>query len=79
MTYEEFVDNVMMHTKICPPDWRKGQCVFVVVDYHFDVARECQFTHGVDCFYDDSQIDAFLRKAYEIIQERGLLDLVENG
>ena len=46
-----------------PEGWREGQFVFnVIKDYFGSVAREVQFKDGVDCFYDDKQIDNFIQK-----------------
>ena len=49
-----------------PKDWREGQAVFNYVDRVYDVARDAQFGYNVDCFYDDSKIDAFIEICAEI-------------
>lgn len=46
-----------------PPEIRRGQHVFNVVDCLFGVARDVMFEDGVDCFYDDTKIDEFLKRA----------------
>jgi len=66
LTFEEFHKFIMDEIKNCPENWRKGQSVFNIVDKCFGVAREVQFTHNVDCFYNDNAIPEFIKKAYEI-------------
>lgn len=62
--YEDFKDLVMKKVGECPRCWRKGQAVFNVVDEQFNVAREVQFVDNVDCYYDDTKIEEFLRHAW---------------
>lgn len=50
-----------------PPQWREGQYVFNYIDRVYGVARTVQFNENVDCFYDDSKIDAFIEKCANII------------
>ena len=50
-----------------PKNWRKGQSVFNYIDNVYGVARTIQFKWGIDCFYNDNNIDEFLNKAVEII------------
>ena len=46
-----------------PKNWRNGQFVFNRVEEIFgSVAREVQYQDKVDCFYLDSQIDKFIEK-----------------
>lgn len=45
---------------------RRGQAVFNATEEIYGVAREVQFKDRIDCFYDDSQIEAFLDAAYNI-------------
>lgn len=64
MTKEEFVSEVLeasgKHRKKYPC-LRKGQSIFNYVDENYGpVARQVQFEDGVDCFYIDEKIDAFL-------------------
>ena len=57
-----------------PKDWREGQFVFNRVEEIFGkVAREVQFQDGVDCFYRNDLIDAFLAKVSERLQSNGEL------
>lgn len=69
MTFEKFVSEIFALVEECPKVWRKGQAVFNVVDAKYGVARAVQFEDKVDCFYDDSKIDAFLSAAWERIRE----------
>lgn len=50
-----------------PKNWRKGQSVFNYIDAVYGVARNIQFYYGIDCFYNDDNIDDFLDKAVELI------------
>lgn len=52
-----------------PEQWREGQNVFNYIDSVYGISRHIQFKEGIDCFYDDSKIDAFLEKAVKIINE----------
>lgn len=71
MTKEEFVYTVKdLSGKLRKehPELRQGQAIFNVVDRNFDnIARIAQFDYGVDCFYDDSMIEPFLDKCYELL------------
>ena len=50
------------------PHIRYGQAVFNYVDEKYGVARIAQFDYGVDCFYDDTKVEPFLDKCYELIK-----------
>ena len=50
------------------PHIRYGQAVFNYVDEKYGVARVAQFDHGIDCFYDDTKVEKFLDKCYELIK-----------
>ncbi len=69
ITYEEFVNDVLTLIGECPRYWRMGQSVFNIVDARYNVARTVQFGYGIDCFYDDNQIEEFLRKSYDVLKE----------
>ena len=58
-TYEDV--NALIFSVPIPPHWRKGQFVFNYIDEIYGVARHVQFVDHVDCFYNDGQIDSFLR------------------
>ena len=73
MTKDEFVYKVKdLSGKLRKehPELRKGQAVFNVTDHEYNgVARICQFDYGIDCFYDDSMIEPFLDKCYELFDK----------
>ena len=48
----------------CPKGWRKGQFVFNYIDRVYGIARKIQFEVGVDCFYHDEDIEAFVTQAF---------------
>ena len=50
------------------PRIRYGQAVFNYVDEKYGVARIAQFDYGIDCFYDDTKVEQFLDKCYELIK-----------
>lgn len=64
-TYEEFREDILLKVECCPKEWRKGQAVFNVVDCEYGVARSVQFNDGIDCFYDDTRIEEFLKAAWK--------------
>lgn len=67
LTKEEFFAKIGIAMKQMPNNWRKGQKVFNAIDTEFGVtARTVQFQYGIDCFNDDSKINEFRDKAYEI-------------
>ena len=39
------------------------------IDEKYNVAREAQFVHHIDCFYVDDYIDSFIAKCAEILTE----------
>lgn len=67
MTAKELHDEIHAWMPEKPKNWREGQAVFNYVDETYGVARIVQFYENIDCFYDDSQIDAFIVKSAEII------------
>ena len=70
MTYEEFISTIWAEVAKCPKNWRKGQSVFNVMEEQFGkVARDVQFQDGIDCFYHDDEIDAFIEKCWERIDD----------
>ena len=64
--YKQLIDNEIANY---PSTWREGQKVFNAIDSLFNVARKTQFEKGVDCFYDDNNIDDFISTSYEIYSE----------
>lgn len=70
MTTEELKQEIYNWMPNKPKNWREGQAVFNYVDQVYGAARTAQFGYNVDCFYDDSKIDAFIETCAEIISER---------
>lgn len=67
LTKEEFNSIIGVTIKQMPSNWRKGQKVFNAIETEFGlIARTVQFKYGIDCFNDDSKIEEFKDKAYEI-------------
>ena len=64
-SYFEYL--IWRETLYRPTYIRRGQAVFNATEeiYGSPVARGVQFEDGVDCFYDDTQIGAFLEAAYK--------------
>lgn len=69
LTKEEFFAKINEAIKQMPSCYRDGQKVFNAIDIIFGVAREVQLQYRIDCFYDDSKIDSFKDKAYEIYKK----------
>ena len=71
MDYKDLKERVVYHLKYNKPrKWRDGQFVFNYIDCIYGVAKDVQFKDGVDCFYDDTQIDEFIKmSAKRIIVE----------
>lgn len=69
-SFEKFVKEVMDEAEKRPEFIRKGQAVFNYVDEFYGVARTAQHKHNIDCFYDDSKIDDFLKICYNLIKEK---------
>ena len=67
MTAKELHDEIYAWMPKKPKNWREGQAVFNYVDLTYGVARFVQFEDRIDCFYDDSKIDAFIETCAEII------------
>lgn len=67
MTLEEFRNEVLTAMSYKPKHWRDGQFVFNYINKNYRVARYVQFIDGIDCFYNDSNIDAFIVKCHEAL------------
>lgn len=66
MKYEDFWKEIFKRPEDIPADWRLGQYVFNIVEAKYgSVAREVQFQDGIDCFYDDTKIEDFLKAVYK--------------
>ena len=83
-SFEEFRSGVFKFVDNKPKAWRDGQAVFNYINDTYGVARAVQFGKNVDCFFDDSKIDEFIRESYDmyldgcIENERWVLEKVEN-
>lgn len=67
MTFEEFKKDIKDGINELPNNWRYGQKVFNYIDAQYGVARTVQFIDGIDCFYNDDIVDAFVIRSYEYI------------
>lgn len=65
-SFEEFRSGVFKFVENKPKAWRDGQAVFNYINDTYGVARAVQFGKNVDCFFDDTKIDEFIREAYDI-------------
>lgn len=65
-SFEEFRSGVFRFVENKPKAWRDGQAVFNYINDTYGVARAVQFGKNVDCFFDDTKIDEFIREAYDI-------------
>lgn len=65
-TKEQFRREIYDAINNRPYDWRKGQTAFNYIDENYGLARMVQFEYHIDCFYDDSMIEKFIDKCYEI-------------
>ena len=63
-SFELFRQDILSKASKRNNSIRLGQEVFNIIDSEYHVARKVQFVDGVDCFYDDSNIDAFLYCCY---------------
>jgi len=67
MNYEDFKKEIENAINTRRKSWRKGQAVFNYIDDNYGVARDVQFKDNVDCFYDDTRIESFVRLAFKRI------------
>lgn len=65
-TFEEFAEPIYyLASTEKPQNWRYGQAIFNYTEKLYgDIARRVQFEWNIDCFYDDSKADTFLRACY---------------
>ena len=71
MTKEEFKSNIKTAAGITRkkhPELRKGQAIFNETDKSEHVAR-IAMDYNFDCFYDDTMIEPFLDKCWEIYHQ----------
>lgn len=70
MKYETFASEILNLAQECPREWRLGQSVFNIVEAMCgNIAREVQFQDGIDCFYDNTKIEDFLKAVYRRLNE----------
>lgn len=70
MKYETFASEILNLVQECPREWRSGQSVFNIVEAMCgDIARKVQFQDRIDCFYDDTKIEDFLKAVYKRLNE----------
>ena len=70
MSFEKFYYEVLDFARNkAPKSWRLGQAVFNYIDERYGVARTVQFGHNIDCFYDDTLIDDFIKCSYDVLKE----------
>lgn len=69
ITYEEFKNECLTVAENRHSHIRKGQAIFNYVDEKYDVAREAQFVHGIDCYYLDDKIDELIKCTYNILKD----------
>lgn len=67
LSKEKLKEEIFKNEK--PQFWRDGQFVFNYIDSVYGVARDVQFKDGIDCFYRDDKIDAFIEAAANRINE----------
>lgn len=63
-SFEDFRNDIISKASKRDQHIRFGQEVFNIMDAEYHIARKVQFVDGVDCFYDDSNIEAFLYCCY---------------
>lgn len=68
-TKEVFLRKIYEEAKKMQPIQRKGQSIFNATELLYQVGRVVQMHDGVDCFYNDNQINQFLDLAYEAYVE----------
>jgi hypothetical protein len=70
MTNEELKQEIEDHRSSKPKNWREGQFVFNYIDQIYKgLARAVQFNDGVDCFYNDKEIDNFINCCVKRLNE----------
>lgn len=69
MRFNELKDEVYSAMQNKPKEWRSGQFVFNYIDDKYGVAREVQFIDNIDCFYNDNQIEEFIKCSLKRIND----------
>lgn len=74
MTYDEFKKDVLDFLKDKPKEWRDGQAIFNYINEKYEVARYVQFMEGIDCFFNDNMIEAFIKASYEAVLKKNAIE-----
>lgn len=74
MRKSDFLNEIDIAIDDKPRYWRRGQAVFNYIDSKYGIAREVQFSRGIDCFYNDDMIGAFVDAAYDILMSGDVND-----
>lgn len=72
---ENFKKAILEGLKNKPKELRDGQYVFNYINEHYDVARTVQYVDGIDCFYNDNEIDKFIEVCYERITGKKVINI----
>lgn len=78
-SFEEFKRNVLNFVDNKSREWRDGQAVFNYIDDKYGVARAVQFDKHIDCFYDNTKIDDFIREAHDIYLDNCIENEIKNS
>ena len=73
-----FRSEVMAAMKNKPEKCRDGKFVFNYIEEKYGVAHYVQFTEGVNCYFDDKQIDEFISLCYKNLGN-DINDIIFNG
>jgi hypothetical protein len=68
-SYQEYKNECLEVAENRSQYLRKGQAIFNYVDEKYGVAREAQFTHKIDCYHLDENIEEFIKCTYSILQD----------
>lgn len=63
--FEEFRKEILSEMGKKPSYYRNGQFVFNYIDENYGVARIVQFKDKIDCFYNDNNIENFIKVSFE--------------
>lgn len=74
MRKSDFLKEINMAINDRPRHWRCGQAVFNYIDSKYGIAKEIQYSKGINCFYDDGNIGAFVDAAYDILSSGNVHD-----
>lgn len=67
-TFEEFRDKLRAEAEQRPAEWRIGQFIFNRTSAIFPEEAESLRGSVHDCFYDDANIDDYLRNIFDLLQ-----------